>query len=204
MPGKDQSKSHSQAIADIRKNAIKKGNEFVDTIVARGKGEPTSEQLPDPDLGESMQEPGPGEDLNPRLGVIARGKEKLLAEAGRPAPGLYGADGDPYVYEVMADGSITLADGPTGKGITVTPDSVAFRAIMGQIDSGTLSNMGPSEMPAGTPDGPATMLVQESVPDSAAKERKMPATLLDQGSVEDPMSKYRSERSSTIAKHTPK
>lgn len=49
----------------------------------------------------------------------------------------YEAEGDPYKYEELPDGSITITEGPTGKGVTLT-HGVAFQAIKDQIKSGQL------------------------------------------------------------------
>ena len=53
-------------------------------------------------------------------------------------PGTYKAKGDPYTYEVHDDGTVTIADGPSGKGMTLK-SGTAHSAIMGQISSGQLS-----------------------------------------------------------------
>lgn len=61
-------------------------------------------------------------------------------EIGPPAPGIYGAKGDPYVYQVNEDDTVTVVE-PSGKTMTLGKGS-AFDAIRGQIKSGVLSMAG--------------------------------------------------------------
>lgn len=54
-----------------------------------------------------------------------------------PSPGKYKAEGDPWTYEVGADGQITVSkDG--GEPIPVEPGTKAYNAIAGQVKSGQL------------------------------------------------------------------
>lgn len=64
--------------------------------------------------------------------------QKTAIGGGMAKPGTYGAKGDPYAYTVNDDGSITLTEGPTGKGVTLRKGT-AFDAIMKQITDGVLS-----------------------------------------------------------------
>lgn len=97
---------------------------------------------------ESMQPEG--DELESPAESAIPGEE--AAEAGAPSakPGTYGAEGDPYQYRVNADGSVTLVDGPTGKGMTLK-NGAAFSAIMGQITNGTLK---PGAEPKAPPAAP--------------------------------------------------
>jgi hypothetical protein len=69
--------------------------------------------------------------------------EETSGSASPPPPGEYKAEGDPWTYEVGADGKITVSkDG--GEPIPVEPGTKAYNAIAGQVKSGQLkqaSNM---------------------------------------------------------------
>lgn len=83
-------------------------------------------------------------------GVAPESKKPMVGPDGKPGgpakPGVYGADGDPYAYRLNDDGSVTILQGPTGQGHTLSK-GVAYDAILGQIVSGQLALAGPSTLP---------------------------------------------------------
>jgi len=97
--------------------------------------------LPEMDLGESMPEPKmPDIKAEP---PTSESEPPPEASAGA-TPGVYKAEGDPYTYEAAEDGSIWIADGPSGRGMQVKPGSAAHAAILGQMRSGVLVNETPT------------------------------------------------------------
>lgn len=110
---------------------------------------------PDPDLGESPSQFEPetpesdeetGETIPddemaelPTPAPSAEPSGPMPGDGGPAAqPGTYGAEGDPYQYRVNADGSVTIVDGPTGKGHTIREGN-ALKAILAQVSSGQLT-----------------------------------------------------------------
>ena len=84
---------------------------------------------------------------------LAEGKMKAGDEAGGVgvlSAGVYSADGDPYLYRVEPDGSVTILGGPTGKGMNLTKGA-PFDAIKSQIMSGQLVRDERDLDPSGTP-----------------------------------------------------
>lgn len=56
----------------------------------------------------------------------------------------YGAEGDPYDYQLNPDASVTIKTGPTGEGATLK-EGAAYQAIMAQIASGQLKPKNPEQ-----------------------------------------------------------
>lgn len=78
-----------------------------------------------------------GEQLAREKVPMPQDSVKPPAQDSKLKPGTYGAKGDPYVYTVREDGSITVAkDG--GEPRHVAPDTMAYDAIVEQFDNGTL------------------------------------------------------------------
>jgi hypothetical protein len=64
--------------------------------------------------------------------------EDAPAAVEPPPPGKYGAEGDPWTYEVQPDGSIRLSEGGRPKG-SVGPEDDVYSAIVAQMKSGQLT-----------------------------------------------------------------
>ena len=113
---------------------------------------------------------------------LAEGKMKAGDEAGGVgvlSAGVYSADGDPYLYRVEPDGSVTILGGPTGKGMNLTKGA-PFDAIKSQIMSGQLVRDERDLDPSGTP-VPTPLKAAGNDPTYVGRLRRDPGVPDDRG-----------------------